>query len=95
MIHIPTWLDMLLLLVAFVMTGLQHGFDTSGRSGLQAIRFILLVVCFIMMPLTVFLNSRAGLVSAGLGFVGLACVGAAIRMQMLLPPKQKPNHNAN
>jgi hypothetical protein len=89
MVHIPTWLDMLMLFVAFVMSGVQHTMKVDESNSLLNVRFGLVVLCFILMVLTVFFNKGASWTSTGLFLAAAVCFGTAIRLQWLMPAKNK------
>jgi len=90
MVLVPTWIDMVMLLVAFVMTGLQYRFAGDEGGPVFNIRFGLLIGMLFLMILTVFLNTDAGWMSVGLFLAALACFGLSFHMWRYLPPR-RPN----
>jgi hypothetical protein len=87
--YVPTWIDMLLLLVAFIVIGIQHRGLTPRYGPILNIRFGMLVVCCALMLLTIFLNKHADWTSVGLFLAALACLIVAWRLQRLMPLKRQ------
>jgi uncharacterized membrane protein len=91
MIHIPTWIDMFLLVLTFVLTGLQYRLEDNERSPVLSFRFGLLVLCVVAMTLAVFLNSGADWTSIGLFLASLGGLVVTVLMFWLMPAR-KPNN---
>ncbi len=87
--HIPTWLDMLLLIGTFIMTSLQHRLINPKYGPVLNVRFGLMALCWVLMALTAVLNQHAGWTSIGLFLAALSCVAIAVHLQRMMPPKQQ------
>ena len=87
MIHIPTWVDNLLLLVAFVVVSQQYRIVDSPRRILN-VRFGVMVACGALMVLAAMVNRQGSWLSLGLFVATLLCVAATIQLQRAMPPKR-------
>ena len=89
--YFPTWLPMLLLSAAFIMIGVQHSGGYSEKEGnvLTIARFVMLLVCFLLMILTVFFNKEDGWASSALFIAAVISLGTAIGLQRLSARKKK------
>lgn len=86
MIHIPTWVDNLLLLVAFVVVSQQYRIVDSPRRILN-VRFGVMVACAALMVLAAIFNGSRTWLSLGLFVAALLCVAVTIQLQRSMPPK--------
>lgn len=91
MIYIPTWIDMFVLMVTFVLTGLQFRLEEGQRSPVLSFRFALTVLCVVGLTLATFLNEGAGWVSVWLFLGSLGGLGVTVLMWRLMPPR-RPAH---
>ena len=89
MVHIPTWIDMLLLLGTFILTALQHRVVARPENTVLNLRYGLMVSCTILMVATTFLNRGANSISIGLFVASLLCLAAGIHLQRRMPPKAR------
>jgi small-conductance mechanosensitive channel len=86
MIHIPTWVDNLLLLVSFVAVSLQYRFIDPPRR-IMNVRFWVMVVCAVLMVLAAIFNRPGTWLSLVLFVAALLCVAVTIQLQRSMPPK--------
>ena len=86
MIYIPTWLNNLLLLAAFVAGSLQYWVADPVRRIVNR-RFAVLVVCVVLMTLATFFNESGPWVSLAVFAGALLCVTATWRLQRSMPAK--------
>jgi hypothetical protein len=89
MVYIPTWLDMLLLLTAFIMTATQHYLIAKADNTVMNARYGLMAGCSALMALTAFLNRRSDWISLGLFLTAVLCLAAAIHLHRKMPPKER------
>ena len=85
--YIPTWLDMLLLISAFVGIGLQYRLVDPKYGPVLNIRFLFLVLVLSAMLFTIFLNRQDGWLSLGLFVVALSCLAVSVQLFRMLPLK--------
>lgn len=79
---------MFLLVLTFLLTGLQYRLEDNERNPVLSFRFALLVLCVVVMVMTVFLNQRADWTSIGLFLASLGVLGLTSFMFLLMPSRK-------
>jgi hypothetical protein len=81
----PTWIDMILLLVSFVWSTIQHRSVPEGSSGV--LRLVFMAFCVVMMGVVVLYNDVDAWLSTGLFLISAAGLAMTWQFNRLLPSR--------